>query len=80
MVRPHVLKVDVEGHDYDVLMGFLGDNMLQTMLPLMINFEAKSISTKFDLLKQSMIDRYAFLNLYIIYIYIYQYIIILTFE
>mmetsp|Transcript_40030 Transcript_40030/g.69302 ORF Transcript_40030/g.69302 Transcript_40030/m.69302 type:complete len:430 (-) Transcript_40030:149-1438(-) len=56
-LRPHVLKVDVEGHDYDVLMGFLGDEMTQSMLPLMINFEAKSISKQFAALRDTMEKR-----------------------
>ena len=38
-------------------MGFLGDDMTQTMLPLMINFEAKSISTRFPELKATMQKR-----------------------
>jgi hypothetical protein len=41
----------------DVLMGFLGEDMPQSVLPLMINFEAKSITTKFDLLKANMQSR-----------------------
>jgi len=57
LIRPHVLKVDVEGHDYDVLMGFLGEEVPQSVLPLMINFEAKSITTKFELLKTNMQSR-----------------------
>jgi hypothetical protein len=41
----------------DVLMGFLGEDVPQSVLPLMINFEAKSITTKFDLLKANMQSR-----------------------
>lgn len=37
--RPHVLKIDVEGHDYLVLMGFLLDATPVTELPLLIEFE-----------------------------------------
>jgi hypothetical protein len=38
-------------------MGFLGDEMTQSMLPLMINFEAKSISKQFPALKETMEKR-----------------------
>jgi hypothetical protein len=37
-----------------VLMGFLGEEMTQSMLPLMINFEAKSITQQFPALKETM--------------------------
>lgn len=40
-----------------VLMGFLGDEMTQSMLPLMINFEAKSISKQFTALRETMEKR-----------------------
>ena len=43
-----------------VLMGFLGDEMTQSMLPLMINFEAKSISKQFPALKETMEKRCVF--------------------
>jgi len=39
-------------------MGFLGDEMTQSMLPLMINFEAKSISKQFAALREAMEKRY----------------------
>ncbi len=39
-------------------MGFLGDEMTQSMLPLMINFEAKSISKQFAALRETMEKRY----------------------
>ena len=39
-------------------MGFLGDEMTQSMLPLMINFEAKSISKQFAALRDTMEKRY----------------------
>ena len=38
-------------------MGFLGDEMTQSMLPLMINFEAKSISKQFGALRETMEKR-----------------------
>ena len=43
--RPHVLKIDVEGHDYDVLMSFVMDDTPIQDLPLMIEFEAKRYHT-----------------------------------
>ena len=42
---------------FQVLMGFLGDEMTQSMLPLMINFEAKSISKQFGALRETMEKR-----------------------
>jgi hypothetical protein len=45
--RPHVLKVDAEGHDYEVLMSFIQPlNKLQ--LPLLIDFEAKSLQDNYS--------------------------------
>jgi hypothetical protein len=38
-------------------MGFLGEEMTQSMLPLMINFEAKSITAQFPALKETMEKR-----------------------
>ena len=46
--RPHVLKIDAEGHDYQVLMGFVRDEVPQSELPLLISFEAKSIRDHFN--------------------------------
>ena len=42
-IRPHVLRVDVEGHDFEVVKGFLIDNMRMADLPLAILFEAKVV-------------------------------------
>lgn len=56
-IRPHILKVDVEGHDYQVLSGFIADDVPVTELPLLISFEAKSIVKQFDLLKDQMTKR-----------------------
>lgn len=53
-VRPHILKVDVEGHDYEVLMGFLGDDVSDNQLPLLISFEAKSIMKKVEGLRAQL--------------------------
>lgn len=56
-VRPHVLKVDVEGHDYEVLMGFLDEETPALELPLMISFEAKSIKKNIDALRAHLESR-----------------------
>eukprot|EP01038_Epipyxis_sp_PR26KG_P004820 gene4820-6755_t len=56
-MRAHVLKIDAEGHDYDVLMSFLPDDVPNNELPLLINFEAKSIAEKFPLAKSNMEKR-----------------------
>lgn len=56
-LRPHVLKVDVEGHDYEVLMGFLHDGIPNAALPLLISFEAKSILKHFDSLRAHLQNR-----------------------
>lgn len=39
-------------------MGFLNEAMSNSMLPLLINFEAKSIAAKFPELKETMEKRY----------------------
>jgi len=44
--RPHILKVDVEGHDYEVLSSFLTTNMTNE-LPLLVSFEAKSLKENY---------------------------------
>ena len=56
--RPHVLKIDVEGHDFEVLMGFLNDKAMirEYGLPLLIDFEAKSIAKKFPQARDRMIS------------------------
>jgi FkbM family methyltransferase len=56
-MRPHVLKIDVEGHDYEVLMGFLLDEIPVQDLPLIIEFEAKSIAKKYSAAKEHMEKR-----------------------
>ena len=52
-MRVHVLKVDVEGHDYQVLSSFF-DMDEDSQLPLLISFEAKSIGQYWDVLKEKM--------------------------
>ncbi|KAJ1443352.1 hypothetical protein B484DRAFT_441692 [Ochromonadaceae sp. CCMP2298] len=52
--RPHVLKIDVEGHDFDVLMGFMREDTPLGELPLLVDFEAKSIAAKFPAAKERM--------------------------
>ena len=56
-LRPHILKVDVEGHDYDVLMGFLSNDVPKSDLPLLISFEAKSIMQHIDALRSQLHSR-----------------------
>eukprot|EP01031_Cornospumella_fuschlensis_P027018 gene27018-32642_t len=56
-IRPHILKVDVEGHDYQVLMSFLNDDMPTFVLPLLISFEAKSISSHYEELRAHLVKR-----------------------
>jgi hypothetical protein len=56
-VRPHVLKVDVEGHDYQVLMSFLNDDMPSVALPLLISFEAKSINAENTVLLKAQLAK-----------------------
>lgn len=52
--RPHVLKIDVEGHDHEVLMSFVNKNTPLAELPLLIEFEAKSIGKYFPEAKLEM--------------------------
>jgi hypothetical protein len=54
--RPHILKIDVEGHDYDVLMSFVRD-VPNNDLPLLIEFEAKSIGSKFPAARSTLEQR-----------------------
>jgi hypothetical protein len=56
-VRPHVLKVDVEGHDFQVLMGFLDKETPSAELPLLISFEAKSILGNLNELRTHLLSR-----------------------
>lgn len=55
--RPHVLKIDVEGHDYEVLMSFLKPSTPDRELPLLIDFEAKSIAKKYPAAVKTMEER-----------------------
>ena len=43
--RPHILKIDVEGHDYEVLMSFVLDSTPVSDLPLLIEFEVRYCRT-----------------------------------
>ncbi len=52
--RPHILKIDVEGHDHEVLMSFVNQNTPLAELPLLIEFEAKSIGKHFPAAKIEM--------------------------
>ena len=52
--RPHVLKIDVEGHDHEVLMSFVNERTPIGELPLLIMFEAKSVGKHFPAAKAEM--------------------------
>ena len=41
--RPHILKIDAEGFDYQVLSSFLMDDTNNAELPLLVNYEAKTM-------------------------------------
>eukprot|EP01039_Chlorochromonas_danica_P007692 gene7692-8499_t len=45
--RPHILKIDVEGHDFEVLMSFFRWDTPTHDLPLIVEFEAKSIAKNY---------------------------------
>jgi hypothetical protein len=47
-LRPHILKVDAEGHDYEVLLSFLSEDVSDSQLPLLIDFEAKSLGDQYE--------------------------------
>lgn len=46
--RPHLLKIDVEGFDYDVIKGFMKNNSLVSDLPLMLMFEVSIYLASFN--------------------------------
>ena len=49
--RPHVLKIDAEGFDYQVLSSFLLDDTTNAELPLLINYEAKTMFANYPLVR-----------------------------
>jgi hypothetical protein len=55
--RPHVLKIDVEGHDYEVLMSFINDHTPLEELPILIEFEGKSIGKDYPAAKATLESR-----------------------
>lgn len=55
--RPHVLKIDVEGHDYEVLMSFINDKTPLEELPILIEFEGKSIGKDYPAAKATLESR-----------------------
>lgn len=55
--RLHVLKIDAEGFDYEVLASFLSQSAAQSELPLIINFEAKSMGNNYTLAKELLLRR-----------------------
>lgn len=52
--RPHILKIDVEGHDFQVLMSFFRWDTPVSQLPLLVEFEAKSIAKNFPKAKERL--------------------------
>lgn len=54
--RPHVLKIDAEGHDYEVLVSFI-EPMNDFQLPLLIDFEAKSLLDKYPKVVELLLSR-----------------------
>lgn len=55
--RPHILKIDVEGHDYEVLMSFVNEHTPQRELPILIEFEGKSIGKDYPAAKATLEGR-----------------------
>lgn len=55
--RPHILKIDVEGHDYEVLMSFVNEQTPQRELPILIEFEGKSIGKDYPAAKATLESR-----------------------
>lgn len=55
--RPHVLKIDVEGHDYEVLMSFVNEHTPLKELPILIEFEGKSIGKDYPAAKATLEGR-----------------------
>ena len=53
-MRPHILKIDAEGHDHEVLMSFVNQNTPLAELPLLIEFEAKIIEKHFATVKRDL--------------------------
>ncbi len=52
--RPHVLKIDAEGFDYQVLSSFLLEDTNNAELPLLINYEAKTMFDNYPLAVQAL--------------------------
>lgn len=52
------MKIDVEGHDFQVLTSFINADTPNGELPILVEFEAKSIAKRFPEAKQIMEDRY----------------------
>lgn len=58
ILRPHVLKIDAEGHDYEVLMSFVSPDISDAQLPLLIDFEAKSLNENYPKTVELLKSRY----------------------
>ena len=52
--RPHILKVDAEGFDYQVLSSFLLNDTTNAELPLLINYEAKTMLANYPLAVEAL--------------------------
>ena len=55
--RVHILKIDAEGFDFEVLASFFPKTYVNSDLPLMINFEAKSMKDKYQLARELLLSR-----------------------
>lgn len=55
--RPHILKVDAEGFDAQVLTSFLPDGIKNSELPLLINFEAKTMNERYEGVREILLKR-----------------------
>ena len=52
--RPHILKIDAEGFDYQVLSSFLLNDTTNAELPLLINYEAKTMFANYPLAVEAL--------------------------
>jgi hypothetical protein len=62
--RVHVLKIDAEGFDYQVLASFLPADIKRVELPVMINFEAKSMKENYIKARELLLSNGYAVSLY----------------
>ena len=62
--RVHVLKIDAEGFDYQVLASFLPADIKRVELPVMINFEAKSMKENYIKARELLLSNGYVVSLY----------------